>query len=309
MSRNFNLGSRDMTRAAENGLKAACERDELSFGSVATYTDRFRQFAVFCKAQGVNRMEHITQQHVVEFATTGAVANRSAAYRQNLVSAVNTVMSIATKGEWRSVAPVTDAGVEKRNNIREHAPSALDRAVADRAIAAAYDVSDRCGAMALLAREFGLRSEEAAKFNAHRALEHVRTHGCFTVEDGTKGGQPRPMGITNPEPQIAALEAAARAQGSSRSMIPAELSYSQFREGEMRAARDGIKAESGEGWHGLRAAYACARYAQLTGHPAPVVADCRLADKSADRAARLQIAEELGHHRIDVTVSYLGSAK
>ncbi len=59
----------------------------------------------------------------------------------------------------------------------------------------------------------------------------------------------------------------------------------------------------------LRAAYACERYAELTGHPAPVVAGHRSATREEDRAARTVIAQELGHGRIDVLGAYVGSAR
>ncbi|MBI3774834.1 MAG: integrase, partial [Gammaproteobacteria bacterium] len=56
----------------------------------------------------------------------------------------------------------------------------------------------------------------------------------------------------------------------------------------------------------LRAAYACERYEQITGHPAPVVAGERQANKHDDQTARQIIAQELGHGRIDVAAAYLG---
>jgi hypothetical protein len=77
------------------------------------------------------------------------------------------------------------------------------------------------------------------------------------------------------------------------------------------------------GWHGERHAYAQNRYMALVGAPCPVAAGVRhgaahhrhLAGalgvgvdeaRRLDRAARLQVAEELGHGRIGITNAYLG---
>ena len=54
--------------------------------------------------------------------------------------------------------------------------------------------------------------------------------------------------------------------------------------------------------------YACDRYAQLTGCPAPAVAGCRQANKAVDRSARQILSQELGHGRADVVAAYVGSA-
>ena len=61
--------------------------------------------------------------------------------------------------------------------------------------------------------------------------------------------------------------------------------------------------------HDLRAAYACERYKIITGMDAPVLSGKRESSKSIDRKAREMIARELGHNRIDVVASYLGSAQ
>jgi hypothetical protein len=88
-------------------------------------------------------------------------------------------------------------------------------------------------------------------------------------------------------------------------MIPASESWKSWREGPLRAAREVVKDHTGEGLHGLRAAYACERYQVLTGSPAPVAGGSGV-DREADREAREIVAEELGHGRTDVTNEYLG---
>ena len=57
--------------------------------------------------------------------------------------------------------------------------------------------------------------------------------------------------------------------------------------------------------HGLRHGYANDRYQQLAGQPSPVRSGTT-SDPDTDQAARLEVAEELGHSRESVTTHYLG---
>lgn len=62
-----------------------------------------------------------------------------------------------------------------------------------------------------------------------------------------------------------------------------------------------------KGYHELRAAWACERYLQETGCPAPVMKGCQLYDPAVDAEARRIIARELGHDRTDVVAEYIGA--
>lgn len=283
------------------------EAGNCGYSTAETHSDRFSQFASWAKENGVNRMEKVDQELVQRYGQELAASDKSPAYAQNCVSSVNTVMSAATGGKWESVSPTKDCGIEARSHVREEAPASIDREAAARMVAAASGVSERCGAMAEVAHQFGLRSEEAAKMDAQKALSDAQERGAWTVENGTKGGQAREAEVRS-DSQMAALERAAAAQEHGRSLIPSDQSYAQFREGDMREAREAMQAEGG-GWHDLRAGYACERYESLTGHAAPCVEGEREAERDEDRSAREQISEELGHHRIDVTASYLGSSR
>jgi len=60
----------------------------------------------------------------------------------------------------------------------------------------------------------------------------------------------------------------------------------------------------------LRHGYPQARYVELMGFPCPAVGGIReltVEEKQKDRIVRLQISEELGHSRINITSIYLGS--
>jgi hypothetical protein len=63
--------------------------------------------------------------------------------------------------------------------------------------------------------------------------------------------------------------------------------------------------------HGLRHAYAQARYEELTGWPAPLVGgptrnELTREQRERDREVRLEISKEMGHGRIQIMVTYLG---
>jgi integrase len=158
--------------------------------------------------------------------------------------------------------------------------------------------------VAVLARELGLRSKEAALLNAHKALQEARERGRMTIVDGTKGGRPRTVPVLQ-EQQLSALANAATLQGAGRALISVEQNWKQFRENTLRQGRGPLQQAGITGYHDLRAAYACDRYQQLTGHPAPVIAG-GIVDKHQDRLAREQISAELGHGRIDVVAEYIG---
>ena len=67
MSRNFGLGSRDMSTATRRALHSAVMRKEISYATAATVGNRFDQFLKFAKALGIRRLEHITPDHVTHF--------------------------------------------------------------------------------------------------------------------------------------------------------------------------------------------------------------------------------------------------
>ena len=298
-----------MGDAGRIALGQSCERGELSFSSVDTIADRFEQFAAWAKEGGIGRMERVDVDVVstygLELAEKVSAGELSAAYAQNLVSAVNTVMGLATKGDWQSVSPTKDCGIAERSAIRDEAPGALDRDAYGAAVQAVREeLGDRQAAVVEMARELGLRSKEASLIDARGALQEAQERGAVTISEGTKGGLEREIPITSPA-QLEALQRAAEAQGGDKSMIPSDQSWKSWREQDLRDARDLVSAYTGGGLHDLRAAYACERYEALTGHAAPA-AGGSISDRDADREARETIASELGHGRIDVVGEYVG---
>ena len=317
MSRNFNLGSRDMGRAGQAALNAAAQAGAVSFSTAATQGERWGQFADFARAEmGVKYMEKVDQAAVVAYGERlqekVQAGKMSASTAQNYVSAVNAVMSLATRGRWESVSPTKDCCIDQRSGIATES-RAINEARHDELKAG---VGDRLGALLDLQRTMGLRFEESAKIDAAGALAEARENGRVTIEAGTKGGLEREV-PASPE-ALAALARAAEIQGGDRSMIPSEKSYSDFQRESYRELREA----GGSGFHCERHTFAQERYSELAGAPTPVAEGWsraerfeRLADalgvsvgeaKAIDQAAREQVAEELGHGRVEVTNAYLG---
>ena len=91
------------------------------------------------------------------------------------------------------------------------------------------------------------------------------------------------------------------------SLIPQDKSYIQ----QVRCYESWCRRVGLSKMHGLRHAYAQARYQQLTGWGAPAAGGPPRAaltppQRVMDDEARLVISEELGHHRLEITAVYLG---
>ena len=150
---------------------------------------------------------------------------------------------------------------------------------------------------------FGLRREEAIKFTPAYADrgDRVRIKASWA-----KGGRAREIPIGN-EHQRAVLDAVRRLAGGG-SLIPGGRSYAAHR----KVYEKQTEAAGLSRMHGLRHAFAQARYEALTGWKVPVAGGPRRrslgpAKRRIDKAARMTIARELGHGRLDVASMYLGS--
>ena len=165
-------------------------------------------------------------------------------------------------------------------------------------------VSDACVRMALeLQAAFGLRREEAIKFAPAYADygDRVRIKASWA-----KGGRAREIPIWR-EGQRAVLDAARRLAGGG-ALIPGGRNYL----GQRKVYEKQTQAADLARMHGLRHAYAQARYEALTGWKAPAAGGPRRrslgpAKRRIDKAARMTIARELGHGRIAVVAQYCGS--
>lgn len=312
MSRNYELGTRDMSAAGRVALNALRARGEMSFATVDVVADRWNLFTRFAQAKGIGRMEGVTRELLHDYGCELAVqveaGDLAPATAQNYVSAVNTVMKAAAGSAWRSVSPVRDCGIERRSAIRADAPPTLDRGVYAATLDAVRGAhGGRAAAIVGLCREIGLRTKEASLLDTIASVRDARTTGRISITAGTKGGRTRFVPIRT-EGQLNALSAAAAIQGRDRSMIPGDLTWREWRDNDLRDTRDVVREASGGGLHDLRAACACERYQELTGHLAPCAGGV-IANRELDRSARATIAEELGHTRIEVVSEYVGGRR
>lgn len=161
-----------------------------------------------------------------------------------------------------------------------------------------------------LQEHFGLRREEAMKFQLDYALDGYPADKVEIIKikpSWAKGGRYREIPITSKEQinLLGELEGFFKAHNL-HSLIPNERSYKEHMkhfENETRAAGIGRT-------HGLRHLYAQRRYKDLIGFECPVIDNSRVLtedEKQKDRQVRMLISEELGHGRISVTGIYLGS--
>lgn len=153
-----------------------------------------------------------------------------------------------------------------------------------------------------LQRAFGLRREEAIKFQPNYADrgDHLQLKASWT-----KGGKARVIPIRT-EAQRELLTRSHQLAGRG-SLIPLDRDYrQQLRVYERHTANAGLTR-----MHGLRHAYAQERYATLTGRLAPAVggdavATLSAAERQQDQQVRQQISRELGHERIQILSVYCG---
>lgn len=308
MSRNFGLRSRDMTRAGLNALA-----DQRKFGvmgdrTVTAYSSKWQDFSNFCRHElDIKKMEDISTDSVLRFVEHLQDKNLTVGTVKNYLAAINNVLRFATKDQWKSVEGKRDCSLASRTQVRTEATP--ERVRYEKALEALKENNPRAAAFLQLTREFGLRSNEAACLNAKTAIRQISC-GFITIERGTKGGLKRIIPITN-DRQILALKEAASLQGKFKSLIPHEQNYKQFQNSTVKVAREALREAGAGRIHDQRAAYASQRYFEKTGAVAPCDSDSRKREvaRDLDHTARAEISEELGHHRIDVLRSYVGSSK
>lgn len=310
--RNFGYG-KQMAWAGREALRASF--GDGRYNTVASHAERFRHFATWCKEhKQIRDAQKITREDVEEYCRSLAeevnAEQLKVSYAINLISSVNVTLSSLRGDDKLRVKPSAEVG--SRNRSRRDPPAGLRqhdvRQCADRL---RQDGHARIAATIELARAFGLRRREASMLNARAALGQAYKRGAINITAGTKGGRGNRVDRWVPVTPytINVLRRAADAQGNARNLIEPELSLKQW-SSRLRHTWTLVRDDYGlKKFHDLRAAYACARYQELTGHAAPVLAGKRIAERHADNQARQTIAVELGHGRVDVVASYIGGTK
>ena len=309
--RNFGFG-KQMAWASKNAL--ADRYGDGHYGTQAAHSERWNQFCSYARDEGVRDVRQVTEELIKEYGHAlqqqVAVEAIAVSYAQNLLSSVNVVLETMRGNSQVRVSPSELVG--ERCNVRQEIPAGLERERLQQAVSSLHDRGEtRVAMVAELARELGLRFREASLLDCQRALQQAEHKGSVNITEGTKGGRGHLVDRWVQVLPVATpvLERAAELQGDGRNLIPEGNSYAQWRDHAYHAWSK-VSHDAGlKGFHDLRAAYACERYQQLTGYPAPVVAGERVASKEADRSAREIISAELGHGRVDVVSAYVGSAR
>jgi hypothetical protein len=309
--RNFGYG-KQMVWAGRQALRDRYGNGH--YGTVTGHAERWRRFVTWCRDERDIRDARLIDKEVVQdygkSLRDKVDAGMSPAYAQNLLSSVNVVMQAMRSDRQIRVAPVEFVG--QRSRTRTDPPAGLDQNVVRQcADLLRQNGHKRVAATVEVARALGLRLKEASLLNARVALGQVKKHGEVNITAGTKGGRGHRVDRWVPVSgtAVGCLVRAARAQGTSRNLVPSHLTWKQWYS-HIHRVWASVRGDFGlKKIHDLRAAYACDRYKQMTGSVAPVIAGRQLADRNTDRAARQTIAQELGHARIEVIASYIGGAR
>ena len=153
-------------------------------------------------------------------------------------------------------------------------------------------------------------------------MSYTETAGW--IERGTKGGQLRTIKATDSLKELVNYVKDFRKEyGLSKSLIPNNYDFKKWRDFAYNTAKT-FNNENNESYnfHGERHYCAQQRYQSLTNTLPPVKSGYTKQEqikyiayknnitveqaKELDYNARMQISEELGHHRIDISNYYLG---
>ncbi len=265
---------------------------------------------------GINDARQIDRKMLPNYAAylrdTVRRGDLAASTAQNRLSSINRTMA-ALRGDQcvKLPSPSKALGIQ-RTGIRHSVPQGQDRDQVNEIVnAPCRNHQQRAAAIVLLARATGMRLREAILADVPRLSREANGLGRINIQDGTKGGRAgasAPRWITVNDHIRAALEFARQmSPAGSRNLISPNERYLEVLQEFVRPARDILHGHNLNGFHELRAAYACERYEQITRHPAPINGgQCCQVDRNLDREARRQISYELGHGRIDVVATYIG---
>lgn len=157
-----------------------------------------------------------------------------------------------------------------------------------------------------LIRVNGLRAREAIMFKPFAADQG----DALFITGGTKGGRSRIVPIDNPLQRDILERCKVVAKGNSRGLVSPRPSRSvsvNLDRFYYLCKKVGItKKELGVTAHGLRHTFASRKYEQHTGERSPVDGGGEV-DRETDQRARKNISELLGHSRLSISSSYLGT--
>ncbi|WP_409315327.1 integrase domain-containing protein [Pseudomonas putida] len=317
--RNFGYG-RQLSYAGRRALEDMFVGGH--FATVKAHGDRWQAFVNWCRSEngpGYNDARRIDRQTLQAYAAylrqqiqKGELCIATA---QNRLSSVNrTLAALRGDQDVRIISPSRALG-QQRSNVRTRTPDGQDHQQVQQVRQTLVEQQHvRVAAIVMLARATGMRLREAILADLPRLQREAVHLGRINIQDGTKGGRSgasAPRWIIATEQVHAAIRFARDASPPrSRNLLAHYESYAKFLQQTVLPARETLHEHGLKGLHELRAAYACERYEQLTGHAAPVKGGhCYRIDRGLDQQARQQLSLELGHNRIDVVSTYIGGRR
>lgn len=286
------------------------------YGTQAAHHERLGPFVDFLRQCSIRDFCQVAPDHLLFYARllrlavdSGELATATAV---NRLSSVNVLMRTLRGNMDIWISPRSVLGA--RSQVRLVPPLGIEIEQVDalaQEIRAAGHESLAC--LVRLCRCFGLRFREASLLGLKRAVAQAQRSGTIDIREGTKGGRGRRVKRRVPvdEHGMAVLVEALRCASPETSrLVPEGWTYAKWFKYAHRVYRKfaspaGLSPE----FHDLRAAYACARYEQMTGCAAPVFVGHRQATRPDDAAAREVVARELGHGRPSVTNAYCGGVR
>lgn len=288
------------------------------FSTVAGHTGRWGRFCQWAHAVHDIRDARGVGQPIIEdyaAALSEQVIDESmkVSYAQNLLTSVNVTLE-ALRKDHKVRIDSPSQWVGRRCTIRMDQPTGLSWETVNGAVTRLNEIDlPRAAVVVQLARSFGVRLREAVLLDISAGERQAHNKGAIDVRKGTKGGRGKDVERWVPiseEGKQALLEAARvrDALGCGNNLLRPDESYNTFvNDREINRARRYLHQAGIKGYHDLRSAWACDRYQQLTGHPAPVFQPDTRIDPEKDRKAREALARELGHDRIGVVAEYIGA--
>lgn len=317
--RNFGYG-RQLSYAGRQALEDLFAGGH--FATVKAHSDRWQAFVRWCRSvdgPGYNDARQIDRQTLDDYVAylrqqihQGELCIATA---QNRLSSVNRTLAALRGDQDVQIVSPSQALRLRRSTVRINAPLGQEHQVLQRLLVTLMDQhQERVAAIVLLARATGMRLREAILANFPRLIREAERYGQINIQEGTKGGRSgarAPRWITSGDEVKKALQyAQAVSPTNSKNLLEPNECYGHFLQKIVLPARKTLQEHGVKGFHELRASYACDRYQQITGHLAPVNGGrCHKINRELDLLARLKIAVELGHKRIDITTAYIGAMK
>jgi len=329
VKRNF-VGEKNLSRKAasfnlakkvvESGNQETIKKMAMAVRQLANFADESFNLKNMAKLDAENIADFA--EHLSERVDGGEISNGHAT---NIVSSLNSVFHYYYRDDLK--ISTKDFGInrgERFNNIDKSISKETHDKFTDFLTEQYIEKGDiRYEALRLqieLQREAGLRFKESALFSGRE----LHRDGRLGIEKGTKGGQLRTLQTTESVKELVKYVKDFRKEYNlSKSLIPDQYDFKQWRDFAYNTAKAfNNENNASYNFHANRHSYAQQKYQSLTNTLPPIKSGYTKQDqiryiadknnitveqaKELDYNARMQISEELGHHRIDITNYYLG---